>query len=307
MRSTQNSRAELILRVQSSLTDRDYVLLEWLYDHGLLTTPQINAALFGSRRFCQRRLLTLTRHRAITRFRPFKLDGGTYPYYYLIDQLGADLIAAQRGENMPRPDAARQRRIHLTSRANLPHLLGVNQFFIDLAAHARTHPPAQLRQWWPASRFRDRAWVLDFTGDRGAVLRETPLPDGYGLWAQDGTVVAFFLEFDRGTETLGVLAGKVRRYASLEYEVPVLFLLPSAERELNLHIALSQRLPNLTAMVATTAQDILTHCAPGPAGPVWWLHGHQGPRLRLADLPPSPEHLTHLSAVSRTTATTQRA
>jgi hypothetical protein len=36
----------------------------------------------------------------------------------------------------------------LTARSSLSHLLGVNQFFTDLAAHARTHPGARLERWW---------------------------------------------------------------------------------------------------------------------------------------------------------------
>ena len=41
-----------VLRVQSQLTDRDRVLLGWLYDHGVLTSFQIAHALFPSLDFC---------------------------------------------------------------------------------------------------------------------------------------------------------------------------------------------------------------------------------------------------------------
>lgn len=40
----------------------------------------------------------------------------------------------------------------LTNRTNLPHLLAVNQFFTDLAGHARIHPETELTRWWPSSR-----------------------------------------------------------------------------------------------------------------------------------------------------------
>ncbi|HEX5200917.1 MAG TPA: replication-relaxation family protein [Actinoplanes sp.] len=87
-----------VLRVQSQLTDRDRVLLGWLYDHGVLTTFQISHALFGSLDFCQRRLLALYRLRLIARFRPQRADGGSYPYHYVINQLGAEVVAASRDE-----------------------------------------------------------------------------------------------------------------------------------------------------------------------------------------------------------------
>jgi hypothetical protein len=130
-----------VLRVQSQLTNRDHVLLGWLADHGVLTSFQIAHALFPSIDYAQDRLRKLAALGVIDRFRPQKPDGGSYPFHYVLDQLGVDVVAGQRGQPLPRRDAARIRRWHLTNRANLPHLLGVNQFFIDLAGHARTHPP----------------------------------------------------------------------------------------------------------------------------------------------------------------------
>ncbi len=61
---------ERVLAVQSSLTGRDLRLMGWLYDHGVLTTPQIIAALFGSVSFAQRRLLRLLHLGVLARFRP---------------------------------------------------------------------------------------------------------------------------------------------------------------------------------------------------------------------------------------------
>jgi hypothetical protein len=144
--------SEPILRIQAALTDRDLVLLGWLADHGVLTTDQIAVALFPSVNFAQRRLRGLLSMRAVDRFRPQRPDGGSYPNHWMLAQLGTDVIASQRGEPAPRRDQARQRRWHLTNRANLPHLLGINDFFTQLAAHARTHPDAELRRWWSPAR-----------------------------------------------------------------------------------------------------------------------------------------------------------
>src|SRR3954451_14536027 len=127
-----------VLRVQFQLTDRDRILLGWLYDHGVLTTPQLANALFPSLDFCQRRLRTLYRLRLIARFRPQRADGGSYPYHYLIDQLGAEVVAASRDERPPRRDPARLDRRRWTATRTLDHRLGVNKFFTDLAGYART-------------------------------------------------------------------------------------------------------------------------------------------------------------------------
>jgi hypothetical protein len=49
----------------------------------------------------------------LARFRPQKPDGGSYPYHYVLDQLGTDVVAAQRGDELPRRDQARLRRWHV--------------------------------------------------------------------------------------------------------------------------------------------------------------------------------------------------
>lgn len=64
---------------------------------------------------------------------------------------------------------------------------------------------------------------------------------------------------------------------------PVLFWLPSARRELNLHQLLTDT--DVPDLVATAAGDRATATGQSPAENVWWLHGHHGPRLRLAELP----------------------
>ncbi|WUJ24800.1 replication-relaxation family protein [Micromonospora sp. NBC_00389] len=73
--------ADPLLRLQASITARDDRLLGWLYDHGVLTTDQIGAALFPSLDFAQRRLRRLTVLRATDRFRPNRAYGGSYPYH----------------------------------------------------------------------------------------------------------------------------------------------------------------------------------------------------------------------------------
>ena len=278
-----------LLKAQASLTQRDLRLLGWLYDHGVLTTDQIARALFPSPDFAQRRLLKLTNLTVLARFRPQKWDGGSFPYHYVLDQLGTEVVAAQRGDDPPRRDQARRRRHHLTSRANLPHLLGTNQLFIDLAAHERTHPGPRLERWWPASAFHSPA-AFYREGDNPQLMVTThmPRPDGHGVWTDDGRTVPFFVEYDRGTERLEVLTSKVIRYSLLaamtNRQWPVLFWLPSTRRELNLHHQIAAAEPP-HAIVATAAADHAAETGLTPADAVWWLHGDDCGRRRLAQLP----------------------
>jgi len=237
----------------------------------------------------QRRLLKLTHLGVLARFRPQKWDGGSHPYHYVLDQLGTEVVAAQRGDDPPRRGQAKRRRDHLTSRASLPHLLGTNQFFIDLAAHERTHPGTRLRRWWPAARFHEQGAFYRRNADPNLMLiRSPPRPDGHGIWAEPGDAVPFLLEYDTGSERLEILTDKVAGYSRLaamtDWRWPVLFWLPSTRRELNLHHRLAADGPP-RALIATAAADHASLTGQTPADAVWWLHGLEGERLRLAHLP----------------------
>jgi protein involved in plasmid replication-relaxation len=277
----------LLLSAQAALTGRDLRLLDWLYDHGALTTGQIAAALFPSLGFCQRRLLKLVHLRVLARFRPQRWEGGTYPYHYVLDQLGAEIVAAQRGDQPPRRDQARRRRHHLTSRANLPHLLATNQFFIDLAAHGRSHPGSHLTRWLPGSAFYEKG-AFFHAGDNPAVMlhRNIPRPDGHGVWEDNDVRIPFLLEMDLATEALTVLLDKVGGYDTLarltQWRWPVLFHLPSARREVNLQNVIASAGFHRPIVATTNAEYAVGR---SPAESIWWMHGRQGERLRLADLP----------------------
>lgn len=280
--------SDALLRIQSRLTNRDHTLLGWLYDHGVLTSFQIAHALYPSVDYAQKRLRELTDHIVLARFRPQKPDGGSYPYHYVLDQLGTDVVAAQRGEPLPRRDQARLRRWHLTNRANLPHLLGTNQFFTDLASHARTHPDTSLDRWWPPARCQQPGAFHPPGPLNPTILAYQPKvrPDGHGIWTEHDRTLPFFVEYDNTTMPLGKLVDKIDGYLGLArtyHQIwPVLFSLHTAARERHLHQALTD--VGIHYPVATTARDDAAQADASPADAVWWLHHHDGGLLRLIDL-----------------------
>jgi len=288
-RAEGNPVSDQVLRVQSSLSSRDHLLLQWLRDHGVLTTPQIAHALFPSLDFAQRRLHRLTALALIDRFRPLRADGGSYPFHYVIDQLGAEVVAAQRDEPPPRPGYARTNRRRWTATRLLGHRLGVNRFFTDLAGHARTHPDHRLQRWWPETRCAQTgAFHRPGSPVHVGSLTAPIHPDGHGIWTHHDRPVPFFLEYDTGGEALTELLRKIAGYERLALHGgprwPVLFRLHATDRQTHLHHYLADaptRIPIATAVLTdTTPPD--TAVAVGPAERCWWLHRHPN-QLTLAE------------------------
>jgi hypothetical protein len=258
------------------LTSRDRRLLAWLAEHYVLTTDQIAAALFTTRRAAQKRLLQLTDIDAVSRFAFARTNTQTSVYRYTLGPLGALLHPTAYTD--PDNPAAKAPRTHLEWRARvarterLAHLTGVNQFFIDLHAHARhSGGESELVRWWSeqhaTSVFRSATSQIR--------------PDGHGVWRTGDTSLAFFLEHDNGTEDVGRVVKKYGQYERLAVErgvrYPLLLWLPDRRREAHLlRLFAGVRLP-LPVATAVHNHD--------PAGPVWALPGDPGPRLRLHELP----------------------
>lgn len=162
---------------------------------------------FDSEARARTRLVALQRLGVLDRFEPLRHSFGRRPYHYVLGPLGAAVLAAERGEDPDR--AARrwksERTLALGSTQRLAHILGVNDFACALVGQARRDRSTRLVDWLTeaeAARWTD------------GIVR----PDGWGVWEADGSTVEFFLEYDRGTETLARLAGKLRDYERFETE-----------------------------------------------------------------------------------------
>ncbi|MFE7870542.1 replication-relaxation family protein [Micromonospora humida] len=249
------------------LTPRDRLLLDLLDQHRTFTTDQLVDLAFGSVGRARNRLNTLHDRDILDRFRHYQRPG-SQAWRWTLGPVGAALLAAGRGAPLPRPAAVRDATARLAMSPTLAHLLTVNGFFVALTAHARAHPGTRLVRWWNEARCREAC---------GNLVR----PDGHGVWTDHGAVVPFWAEIDLGTETLARVVGKLGGYAALppRRAYPVLFWLPTAARETNVHAYLRRvGLPDGVTVATATADPR------GPAGPVWRVLGHRD-RVSLAELP----------------------
>jgi hypothetical protein len=265
------------LRYVRRLSDRDRLLLAWLAEHYVLSTEQVAAALFPSKRAAQERLTTLYRIGAVSRFAFVRSDTDSGSYRYTLGPLGVLLHPGAYTD--PDNPAAKPPRTHLERRARilrsprLAHLAGVNQFFVDLHAHARgSAGTAELVRWW-SEQHATAAFRTALSQIR---------PDGHGIWRTGTALTAFFVEHDRGTEDVPRVLRKLVQYAKCAADggprYPVLLWVPDRRREANLLRRLAE-LPNTPMPVATAVHR------GDPAGPVWALAGDPGPRLHLHELP----------------------
>ncbi len=261
------------------LTSRDRLLLTWLAEHYLLSSVQIARALFTNPRTARLRLTILHRLGFLTAIPSGRDDGGPQPWLYTLGPLGLHLHprAYHDPDNLglrpPRSSVERARRIIASPQAQ--HFLGVNQFFVDLHAHTRTHPHTRLARWWSERHATDTYSRADIH------------PDGHGIWHVESGAgnarVGFFLELDRSTENLARVIGKLRGYETLARfgpRYPVLLWVPDPHRETSLLRALDG-VPTAMPVATAVQQD-------NPAGPIWAPATEPYQRRALHQLPSHP-------------------
>jgi Replication-relaxation len=266
--------AELAARI----TPRDRWLLRMICEHRVLTTTQVTQLAFGTPRAATARLLTLTRLRAVDRFRPLARSGSA-PWHHVLDDAGAVILAAEDGITPAQLGYRRDRVLAIALSPQLAHATGANDVLCALAAGARAGH-GTLGCWWGERRC-------------AALWGDLARPDAYGRWREPApggvAETEFFLEYDTGTEDLPRLVAKLTGYRMLAARTaittPVLFWLPSPRREAALHDRLTAATTAgmITQVPVATATPALAGTE-GPAGAVWLPAGRPGPRLRLAQL-----------------------
>lgn len=269
--SSSRLTASVVAAELSRLTPRDRLLLDLLDQHSTFSTDHLVSLAFGSPGRARNRLNLLYAREILDRFRLYHRPG-SQSWRWTLGPVGAAIVAAGRGEAMPRPAAVRDTTARLAMSPRLNHLLATNGFFVALTGDARTRAGIRLARWWNETRCREAT---------GNLVR----PDGHGVWVTGGRAVPFWLEMDLGTETLQRVADKLTGYAALgpRRAYPVLIWLPTAAREANLHAHLSRAGVPDGVSVATAADDYAAAHG-GPAGPVWRVPGDPA-RVALADLP----------------------
>jgi hypothetical protein len=104
----------LVAALAAHVTPRDRAICEALYEHRVLTATQLAQLHFNSLERARKRLTILHQLWVLERFRPHR-DQGSHPYHYLLDRLGAQLVAAERGLDLADLDWTRAKTLRATS------------------------------------------------------------------------------------------------------------------------------------------------------------------------------------------------
>ncbi|GAB3734038.1 replication-relaxation family protein [Nocardiopsis nanhaiensis] len=269
--------ADTLLGLVCKITPRDRRILNDLYEHNVLTTHHLHQLHFEGRsvRTVNQRMRQLRLYRLVAPFRPFT-HSGTSPNHWVVDRLGAQLLAVQRQSELSDLDYRADHRIRIAHNHQLGHVLGLVDTFVAFTQAARRTTSASLECWY-SERESARRW--------GRHIR----PDAYLQWDQDEAVLHAFVEYDTGSEPLTKVVRKMGGYASLAAESGlasvVLFAVHSDQRAEHLLAKLSAGFwaesQKVGAYVATHQQLR----ARGPDRAVWRAPGDPGgQRLRLLDI-----------------------
>ncbi len=241
-------------------TPRDRLILEAIRTHGRLTMQQIRRLFFrrpdgrlASVQATNARLLKLSLNELIAPA-VVSTGRGSGPYAYALTSAGlATLGASARGRATGGP---------------VWHALELAEIRVRLQEELEQRG-GSLAEW----RGDDALRAL-LRRSRGA-----PMPDALVHWRLLRSEGVFLLELDRGSESLAVLTGKIRRYDALFAShahrelLPGLGLRPrlaiavaGAGRKARLVAWLAARRPERFTVAIAVLGDVLDH----PCGGVWW-------------------------------------
>src|SRR5712692_5800537 len=158
---TRPSQSELT-RLHRTLTERDLVILQSLYDYRYLNTLQVKELFFPSLRSCQMRLQYLKELGLIYSWKVIETPGVKRRHsLVLISTRGARVLADWHGDEqrayVERSHAVRDHCWHAV------HDLEANQVFVALAMQSRQRKAEGLLHWYSEEHVR---------ADRGEMARE---------------------------------------------------------------------------------------------------------------------------------------
>ena len=185
------------------LTERDKQVVKAVNDFRIMRQDQVQRLFFPSRNTAQVRLWLLWAHGYLKRaFLPVIGGIQNSPILYLVDKRGVGLLRYEYGYEATSLRWSRGK----TSYRFLEHTLGLTEVGISMYLSSDMHG-ARLTTW-----LDEKAMKADY--DRVQVRNRlvSVLPDAYFVVELPAGKMHFFLEYDRGDESLKVFKAKLAAY-----------------------------------------------------------------------------------------------
>ena len=278
--STQQLTIDELRNLVGALTARDVVILTSLHQYRYLDSVQLEQLFFQGQRRCLLRLKHLRDQGLLHRWQAIEPPGWRRRNsVFLLSTRGAGALAACYGmPTRPYIDRARHAQEHCL---HISHDLESNGFFVAMAIASSARPDEGLYHWVGEESCRQ------IYGQRGARIT----PDGWGRYLNTTGEVAFFLEWDRATESAERIRQKAisyRRHFSRQPNVGlnhVLFVAPGQAREAAIAFALEEELVDGGPTFWTSNLELLES---GVLGSAWQRVGGSPSRCSLSELPAWP-------------------
>src|SRR5690606_20996740 len=111
-------------------------LLTLVWEHRVLTTGQLTMLFFPSPERARQRLNRLHRLHTLLRFRPWT-PVGSKPWHWVLGPAGAHILAIEHRKTVSEFGYRQDAVTGIAVSPRLAHQIGVNDFFVQLHAHAR--------------------------------------------------------------------------------------------------------------------------------------------------------------------------
>lgn len=187
------------------LTERDIDVIEAVHLYRILRQDQIQLLFFPTKNKAQRALARLYDHAFLERkFLPVLY--GRSPTLYVLDKRGADLLRSERGyEDLVWYNSSKDLKTDF-----IEHTAALNDFRLSIVVSARRQG-LEVITWASETQLK-----ADYDRVRLANARRpvSVIPDGYFVLNTSHGKAHFFVEIDRGTETLQRFKQKVRAYVA---------------------------------------------------------------------------------------------
>jgi hypothetical protein len=190
------------------LTARDISIIHAVYQYRVLRQDQLERLFGRSRSVMQRVLLRLYQHEFLERrFLPVYPGEGSSPTLYVLDKRGVDVLRTHYGlDEITWYSSSKDLKAEF-----LEHTIAINDFriAITVAAQAKGY---ELYKWVSESELKANYDRVSIRTQSNKLRTISLVPDSYFVLKTPLGLAHFFLEVDRGTETLGTFKSKILAY-----------------------------------------------------------------------------------------------